>query len=376
MPIIRQNPISNRSDTQKIFDKLRGKGYVMNNLIYPADLEDNSTSAHAIVFYINETQSILGDISTSWGEGAAGDIVDETNNGSVNVNENFLLQNLKDWIAKVEESGSRRNSAVINPNFDDVNPGQYVIGKVRLSDPKKRAKTAIVLGMPDNLPTASYSANYESYDNGALVQGFMAGLKETTSGGGIANMIKNAINEGTKNVPELVAALGMSTLGAIAPDKIKALQGALGAVPNPHTEFLFKATSPRTFSFEFKFRPRNPNEVSRVREIIQTFKMNMHPELSAGKHFYLVPSNFDIHYVYSNQENQWINRIGTCVLESAEVNYTPNGFSSFRPTTGVGSFGDVEGPTKIDGAPTTDINLVLGFKEISLLTKEDIEKGL
>jgi hypothetical protein len=56
-------------------------------------------------------------------------------------------------------------------------------------------------------------------------------------------------------------------------------------------------------------------------------------------------------------ENDYYNRISTCVLENVSTNYTPNGVKSFA-----------------DGAPT-QITMSLTFRETETLTKEKINQG-
>ena len=56
-------------------------------------------------------------------------------------------------------------------------------------------------------------------------------------------------------------------------------------------------------------------------------------------------------------ENDYYNKIGTCVLQNCEVNYTPTGVKSFE-----------------DGGPT-QTTMSLTFKETELLTKDRIAEG-
>jgi hypothetical protein len=89
----------------------------------------------------------------------------------------------------------------------------------------------------------------------------------------------------------------------------------------------------------------------------------MSPELKGGNSpFVTIPSEFDIHYMYQHKdgkasENDYYNKIATCVLQSCDVNYTPNGVNSFD-----------------DGSPTK-ITMTLLFQETELLTKERIQLG-
>jgi hypothetical protein len=89
----------------------------------------------------------------------------------------------------------------------------------------------------------------------------------------------------------------------------------------------------------------------------------MMPELrGSNSRFLTLPSTFDIHYMYQMTpslatENQFYNKIATCVLTSCNVNYTPNGVKSFA-----------------SGAPT-QITMNLSFMETEQLTKQHVDQG-
>jgi hypothetical protein len=128
-------------------------------------------------------------------------------------------------------------------------------------------------------------------------------------------------------------------------------------------EVLFDSMSLRTFTYNFQFAPRNEQEAEEVQKIIQLFRFHMAPELRPGVNRYLgLPSQFDIHYMFLSKdgaasENNFYNRIATCVLQECKVNYTPNGVKSFE-----------------DGGPT-QTTMTLSFKEIELLTKDKVSEG-
>tara|TARA_R110002072_G_scaffold178465_3_gene334514 strand:- start:408 stop:779 length:372 start_codon:yes stop_codon:yes gene_type:complete len=119
----------------------------------------------------------------------------------------------------------------------------------------------------------------------------------------------------------------------------------------------------RTFTYNFNFAPKSEEEAEEVQRIIQLFRFHMAPELRPGINRYLgLPSQFDIHYMFLSKaghtsENNFYNRIATCVLQDCKVNYTPNGVKSFE-----------------DGGPTAT-TMTLTFKEIELLTKDKIAEG-
>ena len=135
---------------------------------------------------------------------------------------------------------------------------------------------------------------------------------------------------------------------------------AFGQADNPYMEVLFDAMQLRTFTYNFTFAPKNREETQDVQKIIQLFRFHMAPELKgAANRFLTLPSEFDIHYMYQAQdgqasENDYYNKIATCVCTGCDVNYTPDGVKSFE-----------------GGAPTK-ITMTLSFQETELLTKERI----
>ena len=136
-----------------------------------------------------------------------------------------------------------------------------------------------------------------------------------------------------------------------------------GQANNPYLEVLFDSMALRTFTYNFTFAPRNQEETDEAQRIIQVFRFHMAPEVQGGQsRFLTLPSEFDIHYMYQSKsgvasENDYYNKIGTCVLTSCDVNYTPGAVKSFK-----------------DGAPTK-ITMSLTFKETDALTKDRIAEG-
>ena len=138
---------------------------------------------------------------------------------------------------------------------------------------------------------------------------------------------------------------------------------AFGQADNPYMEVLFDKMELRTFSYQFTFAPKNKQETEDVQKIIALFRFHMSPELKGSQNRFLtLPSEFDIHYMYQDQsgqasENDFYNKIATCVCTGCEVNYTPDGVKSFE-----------------GGAPTK-ITMTVSFQETELLTKERVNLG-
>ena len=93
------------------------------------------------------------------------------------------------------------------------------------------------------------------------------------------------------------------------------------------------------------------------------FRFHMAPELrSDHNRFMTLPSEFDIHYMYQAEdgkasENDYYNKISTCVLSNCKVDYTPDKVTSHA-----------------DGSPVR-ITMSLTFKETEMLTKQRINEG-
>ena len=74
------------------------------------------------------------------------------------------------------------------------------------------------------------------------------------------------------------------------------------------------------------------------------------------------PSEFDIKFMYNGKENPNIPKVSTCVLESIDIDYAPNGFSTY----------EVPGqntPTPGGTGTPVGVRMSLQFKETEILTK-------
>ena len=230
----------------------------------------------------------------------------------------------------------------------------------------KRITDSVALYLPPNV-TDTTTADYEDAATGLL--GFAA-----AGGGNFINAMKNddfnaaaqsfiASSEGFASAAVLKAgsALAEGVLGAQGGEGL--INKVFGQANNPFMEVLFKNMTLREFTYDFKFAPKNTDERDDVQRIIQLFRFHMNPELKgANGRFVTIPSEFDIHYMYQHKdgkasENDYYNKIATCVLTACDVDYTPNGVRSFD-----------------DGSPT-QITMKLSFRETELLTKERVNLG-
>jgi len=106
------------------------------------------------------------------------------------------------------------------------------------------------------------------------------------------------------------------------------LSRTAGAIVNPNVEMLFDAPSLRPFSFQFRMSPRDEDEAAEVKSIIAFFKQGMSVKTSSSNVFLKAPNIFDIRYItYKGDtavDHPSINRIKTCALLAASVDYTPD----------------------------------------------------
>lgn len=207
-------------------------------------------------------------------------------------------------------------------------------GKARMARQQKRLEKAIALHVPNQL-NIRYGMNYDVADT----------LKGQLAESGVADSMLKA--GGTAAV---VAAL---TKGPNA----ELLSAQSGLASNPKKENLFKSVDFRTFTFEYQFFPRSAQEAEYVQNIIYEFKYHMHPEYKDDNNFlFIYPSEFDIFYYNNGQENLHLHRHTSCVLTEMNVNYTPNAlFNTFA------------------GGMPTQINIQMTFKELAILTKDQIQ---
>ena len=226
----------------------------------------------------------------------------------------------------------------------------------------RRITDSVSMYLPPNVEEST-SAKYDEAATGLagfLISAFGNEIKNMDAaaiarklGGGLEGIGKELTFKAIGAAGELVGAEGLEALS----------KKAFGEASNPYMEVLFDQMSLRTFTYNFQFAPRNQEEALEVQSIIQLFRFHMAPELRPNVNRYVgLPSQFDIHYMFLSKdgvasENNYYNRIATCVLTDCKVNYTPTGVKSFE-----------------DGGPV-QTTMTLSFKEIELMHKDRIAQG-
>jgi len=168
------------------------------------------------------------------------------------------------------------------------------------------------------------------------------------------------------------AATGGAALGALDENLIKAYfaQQAIGAniigrstglTINNNLEVLFNGPKLRTFSYNYKFTPREPKEADKIKQIIRFFKKSMAPKRSNSRIFLKSPDVFKLKYTFKNGDSHpFLNNIKICALNSFTVDYTPDGsYSTYEDNGGRG-----------DGSMTS-YQVSLGFMEMTPIYNDD-----
>lgn len=232
-------------------------------------------------------------------------------------------------------------------------------------------KKSICLYMPNGL-SIGYGVNWEE-DTFPLISAGLAISERLTDTANIGMTvasdasISSLIEAVTSNVKDSGTRKQIAgTIGDISSAQIlktpglgQALSRVTGIAANPKKDQFFKNVNYRNFSFRYDFHPRSKEESAKVLEIIKQFKLHMHPEFKdPGEFLYIYPSEFEIIYYKDGEENTNIHKHTSAVLTEMTVNYAPqNTFNSFS-----------------DGMPTR-ISIDLRFRELALLSKEDIQAG-
>ena len=208
---------------------------------------------------------------------------------------------------------------------------------------------SIILYTPPQGLQTEYSVNYDMVETG--IAGFLA-EKGLTS---IVEGLSTATGEIIRGLTDTISsALGGGGLRAVL-DKSKA------RAKNPKKEQVFKDVNFRNFTYKFEFAPRNRKELDSAYKIIELFKFHMHPEIAPNRYF-IVPSEFQITYMYREGANLWFPKVSRCVLKDMKVNYAPdNVVSTFTPDE--------------RGAAPVIFDMELSFIETEIMTKQTIALG-
>jgi hypothetical protein len=312
---------------------------------YPRDL-GSSTKSHSVFFTIEEVKEIglegiyvLNRNFVDMGFDAAGEGLDAINGisaDSLSSTWSSFTSTVKDGVTKVvdDPQGAGRAAATgtLNAGFGALDSLAGKIAGVTNFFSEKKGTTVgyISLYMPENFSLSSAA----SYDDSTTL----------ASAAGAIPLLGKVVSKFTDVVNN---------------DASKVILNKAGYVFNPQKQMLFQGIDFRTFDMSFTFTPYSAKEAEDVKKIIKMFRKWAAPAAStafAGM-FWVPPAYFNIDFRFQGKTNPNLPRLQKCVIESIDVNYAPNGWT-----------------THTDGAPVQSI-VNITFKEIILVDRASIEAG-
>jgi hypothetical protein len=208
--------------------------------------------------------------------------------------------------------------------------------KLTLQPNKTKVVQTIDLYMPETM-AFTYGA---SYDDVNLKDAIQSAVQGAASAVGVGSVVQ-----------------GIS--GAIDSDAAKLALKTQGLAINPMKQMVFQGISFRTFQMSFTFTPYSKQEAQTVKKIIEAFRTHAAPTINKGTGgmFFIPPSVFNIKFLFKGKDNPNVNKVTEAVIESIDVNYAPNGWS-----------------THADGAPVQS-TMTISFKENALVDRNKIKEG-
>ena len=325
-----------------------------STLSYPMDVQQNFQNGHYMLFYVNVQDKTKYYYAAT--ENKKKSDYDKIKGESTNEARYAKLLQIK------KGKYNTINETLVGGS-DYQGESKAKKGVSALFNNTRRITDSVAMYLPPNVEDNT-TAGYNDFRTG--LAGYLAAtgqsIKELQDAEGITkSLVASSGQLLDAAAKKAVSELAEMALGAEGTTQL--MNKAFGQADNPYMEVLFDAMALRTFTYNFTFAPRNDQEAFEVQRIIQLFRFHMAPELQGSQsRFLTLPSQFDIHYMFLSKdgvasENNFYNRIATCVLQNCAVNYTPNGVKSFE-----------------DGGPTQTI-MTLTFKEVELLTKDRIADG-
>lgn len=215
----------------------------------------------------------------------------------------------------------------------------------------EQLQLGIALFMPDGINT-SYDNEYEALSLTATLGAVGFGAQALAAKGGSVDQTNAFIAEAAGSILSRIAGNeDLTKLGVFA---------TTGRVINPQLEMLYTSPVLRKFTFDFRMIPRNAVEAELIRAIIFNLKYFASPTIpdnSTGRYF-IPPAQFEIEfYDGRNNMNDFLFKTKKCVLSGINVDYSPNGFATFK-----------------DGAPV-ETRLQLTFQETVIIDRAAVAGG-
>ena len=346
--LLKKSPLEMKSGSPTAH--LVGNPLAFTSLQYPRDL--GVDGGHFIIFYsISNNKSLKEDNKFNKKIGVSIDSEDDTTYAG-----DF------DYYGTKTKKYSKIKKLKKSAYGDDIQIGKPAANSVLTGGLSTHTTVTggVSLYMPPGIK-ASYSADTGHSELGKA--GMLAGsisrmMASKSTEAGITEALKGLGGFALTAARDIAVGVG-ETMGL--GDIDGAISKVTATAQNNFSEAIFQKINAREFSYTFKLIARNMNDAQDINKIIKFFKFHMHPELdmaNAGRYF-RVPSEFEIHYAYNDQKNNYLHELSRCVCKSVDVEYGSGDFQTFR------QFDE-------EGAAPVEVSLTLGFTETTILTKQQI----
>jgi len=296
----------------------------------------------------------------------------------------FSVTNAKMKTPK-ELNGQQRDNAIINSSLSDRDGSitrqnakeALAREKFRINGGTGRTSTSSLLSRRNTLEqvgrtiglymppqvTSSYNMDYGEDKIGVVAEVLNDIIKDVQAGMG-AEQVFNRLSSGPAAAGLKDKALGL--VNTVLPGARTLAAIETGSVITPKMELMFKGVGRRSFSFTFTFMPTERFDAAVAQEIIEDFKLHMHPEFvkTGVVRQQTIPDVYEIAYWTATGPNKNLHRIGKCFLEKVDVKYGGDKFQTFEGVV----------PGRSDGAPIKT-ELTLQFREIEILDRTSISEG-
>ena len=250
---------------------------------------------------------------------------------------------------------------------DDANRKAFGTGKKYLSIQEKTRPTSklvktIALYFPPSVQQ-EYSLSYNEQEISRQAAFGASVIQAFVEQGNLIDSFKASVDPALEGFKSVVNQMGISALDNIAKGSKALVALNRGKVLAPKMEVMFENIGKRSFSYSFTFTPSSEREADEVHKIIQAFRFHASADYADEFGFELtIPDQFEIeYYTKNNTRNEYLHKIGTCVLEKVDVTYGGEKMTWHET-----------GPK---GAPPTKTTMALSFKELMTVTKSAIEDG-
>lgn len=227
---------------------------------------------------------------------------------------------------------------------------------------------SIRLPLPLSFPDG-YSVRISTVDMGNIASTVMDAyvaaadvMNQPTPGmmsGGFMGQIASAISAGwgviggaiPTNIQEMITQTNITDILPYGEQIRAETMARTGLVRNPRTASLFDGVDLRSHTFSFRCSPRNQDEATELRKIIDTIKYKMYPSLRNAGASFNYPSLVKLEFFPI--EELYVTPIFYSFIKDFTPNYSAVGTPSFYK----------------DGTPVT-IEFSLGLQELSIITRQ------